>query len=142
MTTRFLSFVAFLITVVALVNLAFISDARAHDKHGTTIINNHNYPAPQVDTNGSGDSSIVEVYSGMDSEEFDNGMAMSAAGDTCVFDYAQGWQGCFGGGWYGSASAINGSLVTRVDNFAMRVNIQSDTDFDEQAIGVGGSWHF
>lgn len=111
--------------------------AYAGPRIDNSVTNNHYYG-----TNDSGDSSIVEIYSGMDSEEFDNGMAMSAAGDTCVFDYAQGWQGCFGGGWYGSASAINGSLVTRVDNFAMRVNIQSDTDFDEQAIGVGGSWHF
>ena len=106
--------------------------------HGVNVDNSvtHNYYGE------TGSSSVTEVYRGMDSEEFDKGMAMSAAGDTCVFDYAPGWQGCFGGGWYGSQSAVNGSLVTRIDNFAVRVNLQSDTDFDEQAIGVGGSWHF
>jgi hypothetical protein len=84
----------------------------------------------------------TQVFTGMDNEEFEKGMAMSAAGDTCVFDYAEGWQGCVGGGWYGSQSALNGSLVTRIDNWAVRVNLQTDTDFDEQAVGVGGSWHF
>lgn len=100
----------------------------------STETHNHYYAPPE--------SSTTRVFTGMNNEEFDKGMAMSAAGDTCIFDYAQGWQGCFGGGWYGSRSAINGSLATRVDQFMIRVNLQTDTDFDEQAIGVGGSWHF
>ena len=81
-------------------------------------------------------------YSGMGNSQFERGMAMSAAGDTCVFDYAPGWQGCVGGGWYESESAINGSVVKRVDDIMLRFNIQADTDWEEQSYGVGGSWHF
>lgn len=126
-------FAGMVFTIMAV--LAF--DAEAHDhKHNIDLTINHNYPPD--DTNGIADFSLR----GISDEEFDKAQAMSAAGDTCVFDYAPGWQGCVGGGWYGSQSAINGSIVTRVDNFALRLNIQSDTDFDEQAVGIGGSWHF
>lgn len=82
------------------------------------------------------------THTGMGNTEFEQGMAMSAAGDGCVFDYAKGWQGCVAGGWFESQSAINGSVVTRVDRFMLRFNVQTDTDFDHQAYGVGGSWHF
>lgn len=122
--------------------LALTDSVLAHGSHGHDItINNYSYPEGGS-TDAAGTSSFTEIYRGIDSEEFDKAQAMSAAGDTCVFDYAPGWQGCIGGGWYGSQSALNGSLVTRVDNFAVRVNLQTDTDFDDQAIGVGGSWHF
>jgi len=73
---------------------------------------------------------------------FDMSMAMSAAGDTCVFDYAPGWQGCGGMGWYGSEQAFNGSAVVRLDQYMLRFNLQADDDFSEFAGGVGGSWHF
>lgn len=82
------------------------------------------------------------THTGMGNTEFEQGMAMSAAGDGCVFDYAKGWQGCVAGGWFESQSAINGSIVTRVDRFMLRFNVQTDTDFDYQSYGVGGSWHF
>ena len=81
-------------------------------------------------------------YSGMGNSQFERAAAMSAAGDTCVFDYAPGWQGCVGGGWYESESAINGSIVKRVDDIMLRFNLQADTDWEEQAYSVGGSWHF
>lgn len=118
--------------------LLIVLDAEATGKNyiNLDLTINHDYQPPPPS------SETVEVYTGMDNDEFDKGMAMSAAGDTCVFDYAPGWQGCFGWGNYGSANALNGSLVTRIDNFAVRINLQSDTDFDEQAIGAGGSWHF
>jgi hypothetical protein len=139
MTNRLTVFTALLVWVFA---LAYFGLALAHDKGHTSNLNltiEHVYPSGGADVQGG---STTQVFTGMDNEEFDKGMAMSAAGDTCVFDYAEGWQGCVGSGWYGSQSALNGSLVTRIDNWAVRVNLQTDTDFDEQAVGVGGSWHF
>ena len=88
------------------------------------------------------EQTIVNNDTGVSNKDWDTAKAMSAAGDTCVFDYAPGWQGCVGGGWSGGESALNGSLVTRIDQFSLRVNLQTDTNFDEQAYGVGGSWHF
>lgn len=109
--------------------------------HNQPIIINVDYPAlttPPVPTSDT----IINETTIVNNDLLDDIMAMSAAGDSCVFDYAKGWQGCISGGWYGSSTALNGSLVTRIDTFMLRVNIQADTEFDEVAGGVGGSWHF
>lgn len=109
----------------------------------TTIVNNYYYSEEPTETNGDGSVSTPAGFNtGIGNSAFENAAAMSAAGDTCVFDYAPGWQACVGGGWYGSASAINGSMATRIDQFVIRFNLQADTDFDDQSYGVGGSWHF
>ncbi len=123
---------------VMLLLIVLGNEAKASGSRDTTTNTTNNYYQDAA----AGVTSVTEVYSGMSDSTFDKGMAMSAAGDTCVFDYAAGWQGCVGGGWYGSKTALNGSIVTRVDNFALRFNLQTDTGFDEQAFGVGGSWHF
>ena len=130
-----------IVFVLMLLAIILADEARAGGDRETTNITNNYYAYPPGDA-VAGVTSVTEVYSGMSDSTFDKGMAMSAAGDTCVFDYAAGWQGCVGGGWYGSESALNGSIVTRVDNFALRFNLQTDAGFNEQAYGVGGSWHF
>ncbi len=103
---------------------------------GSTVINNY-YSVPSV---AAAEPASVSGMVGDD--DFDMAQAMSAAGDVCVFDYASGWQGCVGAGFFGNAEAYNGSAVTRVDQFMIRVNLQADRDFEEYAVGVGGSWHF
>lgn len=117
--------------------LFITSPALADHRHDINITLEYPDPAPAPGVN-----TTTEIYTGMGNTQFEKGMAMSAAGDACVFDYAAGWQSCVGGGWYGSQSAVNGSIVTRVDQFMLRFNFQTDTDFDEQAFAVGGSWHW
>ncbi len=134
-TVTAISIVAFVALMIS-VNVAVASGSHNHDINLTIT---HEYPdhdpGPLTIASDNQDS-------GVSNSELDKTRAMSAAGDTCVFDYAVGWQGCFGGAWAGSESAINGSLVTRVDDFMIRSNIQADTDFDDYVISVGGSWHF
>jgi len=120
--------------LVGVVILGTGGTALADGSHDHNTTNNY-YSAPETVVTET-------MFTGMGNTDFEKGMAMSAAGDACVFDYAVGWQGCVGGGWYGSQSALNGSVVTRVDRFMLRFNFQTDTDFKEQTFAVGGSWHF
>ncbi len=122
------------ILMLVLLFIAALSDARASGNDIYIDNSTHYYSEPESSVGGS--------YTGIDNDEFDKGMAISAAGDTCVFDYAPGWQGCVGGGFYESQSALNGSLVTRIDQIMIRSNVGCDTDWDNCAIGIGGSWHF
>ena len=132
------------VVVVILIITSLFTDAEAsglnqnHD-HNINLTVTQEYEPQDVDP-----LSIANDHqdSGVSDSELDKTRAMVAAGDTCVFDYASGWQGCIGGGFSGDESAINGSLVTRVDQIMIRTNIQADTDFDDYAVGVGGSWHF
>lgn len=137
----YLMFRAAVVAIVLLIVLNAFTSAEAsgwHGDHNIDLTITHEYPDNDVDPLSMGGAQD----SGVSDSELDKSRAMSAAGDTCVFDYAPGWQGCVGGGWAGSESALNGSIVTRVDEFMIRTNLQTDTDFDDYAIGVGGSWHF
>lgn len=109
----------------------------------SSVTNNYYYAGEPGEAAGDVSTPAPRGFTtGIGSSEFNAVAAMSAAGDACVFDYAPGWQACVGGGWYGSASALNGSLATRLDQFVIRFNIQADTDFEQKSYGVGGSWHF
>jgi hypothetical protein len=115
-----------------------LSPAFAHDGHheGGDTINNYNY-----DSTFDGAQGCTDCGNDGDDER-DRTRAMSAAGDVCVFDYAPGWQGCGGAGFYDNAQGYNASAVTRVDQFMVRMNVQTDDQFDKYAVGIGGSWHF
>ena len=102
-------------------------------------------PAPNV-TNVTEVTNVNNFYVDTDGRRDDMEMvlAMSAAGDTCVFDHKDGTQGCLGAGFYGSAQAINGSLAFHFDpgNTMLRVNLQASDDLDDVAGGIGGTWQF
>ena len=143
--------IAFLagVALVFMSNTAFGSSPHhTHETHTdgdhTVIVNvdvDNTQPASSnVDTAGANDNHSQS--SGVRDSDVDLSRAMSAAGDTCVFDYDPGWQGCVGAGWSGDEQAINFSAAIRYDEVMIRFSVQSDDQLDEMAGGVGGSWHF
>jgi hypothetical protein len=129
--------------LVGFLVLVLFSDADAskwnHD-HNIDLTITQQYEPHDHDSDPLSISS--DPSSGVGNSELDLSRAMSSAGDTCVFDYAPGWQGCGGYGWSGGEQAFNFSGVTRIDEFMFRMNLQTDKDFDEYAGSVGASWHF
>jgi hypothetical protein len=135
--------IGFAAGVIAIIILAviFSGDAKAGGNHGHDINLNLTYDYDPPDVGGLSIASDNQD-SGVQNSELDLSRAMAAAGDACVFDYAPGWQGCGTYGWSGGEQAFNGSLVTRVDEWMIRINIQTDIDFEEYSGAIGGSWHF
>jgi hypothetical protein len=117
-----------------------VAFASSSHHNSTTINNYYTQPAETNQVTEVTNHSITNSY--LSGDALDRSIAMSAAGDTCVFDYAPGWQGCVGAGFYGSSQGYNGSLATRIDEFMLRTNLQTDDQLDDFSIGVGGSWHF
>lgn len=144
---RLIAFTAGLLLLI-IVNSAFGGNAYAsnpHHTHGTHDQNidvnvNITHEDNNVDTAGVNDSHSQS--SGVRDSDVDLSRAMSAAGDTCVFDYDPGWQGCGGLGFSGDEQAVNLSVVTRHKEVMIRFSAQSDDSLDEMAGGAGVSWHF
>ncbi len=107
----------------------------AHASGNHVTVNNY-YPTEVIEI-----PSILQS-NGISGSYIDELMAMSAAADYCVFDYAKGWQGCVSTGFFGGAVAYNLQFATRVDCWMVSFGVQADDDFGDFAGGVGGSWHF
>lgn len=155
LSTRNRRLVAFAVGVVLVTFVGSAFGSSPHHTHEThtdgdhTILVNVDVDASHNETGGG--SSNVDTAGAIDSHSQSSGVrdsdvdlsrAMSAAGDTCVFDYDPGWQGCVGAGFSGDEQAINLSTVTRYDEMMIRFNAQSDDSLDELAGGAGVSWHF